>query len=148
MANNAINWENNPTYSSEMTTELNSLADNARAIITSAINNSGHDVYMDFRLYIAAQGSARDTGGFCKLYLLKSDADSNWPRGGASDEPSYKNFVDNFLFDAATTARYESINGVLVPPGYYKTVIENQTGQALASTGNILAVRLYSKEVQ
>jgi len=42
------------------------------------------------------------------------------------------------------TARYEVIRGVLLPPMDFHVLVMNETGQALAASGNTLTLRRYN----
>jgi len=145
---NAINWESSPSLTSYLTTELNSLADGANKIGAAIDNSSGLDRWMDVELYINTQGSARDSGAYVAVYLIPAPDGTNYVYGGDSTDPPANTWVANLALDAATTARYIAAQMIPVPPGLFKLLFINETGQALASSGNTAGYRLYSEEVQ
>jgi hypothetical protein len=146
---NAINWESSPALVSYLTTELNSLANAARVIGAAIDNSSGLDMYMDVEAYVAAQGSARSAGAYLGIYLIPSlDGGTNYGYGDATDAPPASGLVAALPLDAATTARRVQATMIPVPPGHFKLIISNATGQAFAAADSTLAYRLYSTEVQ
>lgn len=149
MANNAINWESNPSLTSYLTTELNSLADAANKLGAAIDNSAGLDMYADVEISLAAQGSARSAGAYVAVYLIPSaDGGTTYAYGGDSLDPGANHLVATVPFDAATTARDQLATMIPVPPGHFKLLIQNQTGQALAASGSTVQYRLYSAEVQ
>ena len=144
-----IKWATPDTAEDVLTTELNSLSDAANKITTTAISNDQTaelDMYADFVLSLAAQGSARDSGAHVDLYILPQSDGTNYPYGGDSLDPSSNHWVGSFMFDAATNARVEVIRGVALPPMDFHVLVINQTGQAFASSGNTLQLRRYNLE--
>lgn len=141
-----IKWNAPDAKEDVMTTELNSLADGDNAITGTAISNDAAgelDLYGNFKLYLATQGSARDSGAYVSMYILP-EVDTDYAYGGASPDPAANLLAGNFLFDAATTARHAILRDVLLPPTDFHVVLINETGQALASTGNTLELERYN----
>jgi hypothetical protein len=140
----AINWESSPSLVAYETTDLNALADGGTVVGDEIDNSTGLDMYMDVVLYLAAQAAARDSGAYCPLYLTPAVDGTNY-----TDTTNLSNYlVGVFALDAATTARREALQMIPVPPGKFKLIIGNDTGQAWAATGNTLGYRLYSVESQ
>lgn len=138
---------NTPDSESQvMTTDLNSLADGGN-VLSAAQSNDGAgelDLLVDVELDLAAQGSARDSGAYVALYLLTSSDGTNYDYGDGSTDPALTNWVGNFPLDAATNARRVSIRGIPLPPSNYKWLLQNNTGQAFASSGTILTEKRYN----
>ena len=144
----AVNWESNPSYTSYLTTELNSLADGANKLGAAIDNSTGLDMYMDVEVSLAAQGSARSAGAYVAVYLIPSDDNSTYGYGDDSTDPPAQSWLANVAFDAATNARVSVTTMLPVPPGYFKLLVMNETGQAFAASGSTVSYRLYSVESQ
>lgn len=146
---NAINWESNPSYTSYLTTGLNSLANGGNVLGAAIDNSTGLDTYCDVEVSLAAQGSARSNGAFVAVYLLPSgDGGTTYAYGDASTDPAPEHLAARVGFDAATTARDQVSLPFTVPPGHFKILVQNQTGQAFAASGSTVQYRLYSLEIQ
>lgn len=133
-----------------LSTELNSLA-NADSVLGAKIDNEAdgeNEMLLAVELYIATQGSARSSGGYCALYLLASVDDTNFNYGDGTPLVDPGTLVATFALDAATTARYVVRHSIPVPPFDFKLMLYNNTGQAFASSGNTLKYCLYSYESQ
>lgn len=122
-----------------LSTELNSLANNANCSASSAIDNTSNlDLEMEVELVLAAQGSARSTGAQVFLYIVRSlDGGSNY----ADVLESINDPIAVFTLDAATTARREVKADIRIPPGLFKLYVRNATGQAFAASGSTIRYR-------
>ena len=133
------------TESNVFTTELNSLADGSAVITSTALSNDAatteRELFAKFRLSIAAQGTARSSGAYVALYLIP-ESGGTFAYGSASLQPASQHWVGNFSYDAATTARVDVILDVRLPNSDYHVYLENNTGQALAASGNVLAIEV------
>jgi hypothetical protein len=128
---------------SALTTDLNSLANGSTSAASSAIDNTSNlDLYHDLTLTVAAQGSSRSAGATVSVYLIPALDGTNYDDTSASTAE----LVAVFSLDAATTARQSTRRDVPVPPGLFKYFVVNNTGQAFASSGNILEYRAHSIE--
>lgn len=128
---------------SYLTTELNSLA-NAGMKLGAAINPS-EAMLVNFELTLNTQGSARSSGARVDFYIIESlDDGTTYQYGSDSLAPSAHCFVGSIIFDAATTARVGVLMGVPINPGRQKVMVVNNTGQAFASSGNVLKYSLHS----
>ena len=145
---NEIRWSDYPSATTYLSTELNALADGANKL-GAAIDNStlGH-MYIDLELYVATQGSARDTGACVELYILPSVDGTNYCYGADAVDPPASALRGLFPLDAATTARYVTLAHILLPAGKLKVLVINETGQAFAGTLNTLKYALYNEEIQ
>jgi hypothetical protein len=125
------------------TTSLNSLANVTNSAASSAIDNtSALDLYDDLTLTVATQGSARSAGATVNVYLIPALDGTNYD---AVNETTAE-LVAVFPLDAAVTARQVTRRDIPIPPGLFEYFVRNQTGQAFASSGNILERRPHSLE--
>ena len=128
---------------SALTTDLNSLANGSASAASAALDNTSNlDLYHDLTLTIATQGSARSAGATVSVYLTMALDGTNYDDVNATTAE----LVAVFALDAATTARQATRRDVPVPPGLFKYFVVNSTGQAFASSGNILEYRAHSIE--
>lgn len=129
------------TIVSCMTTELNSLANNSRAISSALDNSTNLDLYGDFELAVDfVTAPTLDTT--VDLYLVRSADGSNYEDGDASNRPVANSFVGSFQLLGTTAAQRLVLRDVPLPPGLFKTVIHNNaTGQAFPASGSTLKYR-------
>lgn len=126
---------------SVLTTELNSIANGAISAASAAVDNTSTlDLYDDLTFTIATQGGART--GTVSVHMVQALDGSNYD----DVEATCAQLVAVFPLDAATTARQVSVRDVPIPPGLFKYFVRNGTGQAFASSGNILERRPHSIE--
>ena len=143
-------WEVPAAIQTYLSTELNSLA-NAGKKLGAKIDNVAdgeNEMYIALELYVATQGGARSAGASVAIYLLPSIDDTNFCYGDDTTAPPASALFHVFPLDAATTARYVTVDGLLIGPFDFKLLVINSTGQAFASSGNTLKYRLYSLEGQ
>lgn len=136
------------TIVSVMTTELNSLANNARAI-SAALGADATDAHLlgDWEL-VATLNPAPVVDTTLDLYLVRAADGTNYEDGDATVRPAAGAYAGSFQVRAVTTAQRMVIPDVPFPPGLYKAVLlNNGTGQALAATGNTLKVRPHNRQV-
>ena len=141
-----IKWSALGTTTTYLSTDLNALANGANKIGAEIDNTADKHTYALLELYLAAQGVARDSGGYVALYVIKSVDGTNYEFGGDALDPPSSAWVTNFTLDADTAARYVGAD-IPVPPCKFKFLVINETGQALAATLNTLKYRFYDLEV-
>lgn len=141
----AINWESSPSLTSHLTTELNSLANDGSVLGAAIDNSSGLDMFMDIEFYVNTQGSARTSGAHIAIYLIPAPDGTNYHD---HSQLPINRLIATLPLDAATTARRIGGSVLAVPPGLFKLLFVNKTGQALAATSNTAGYRLYSVESQ
>lgn len=129
-----------------LTTELNSLANNAAAISASAITNTTElDQYADFEL-VFQHGSAPTADTTHDLYLVRSVDGTNYEDSSSSRPPAMGS-VGSFVCDNTTSAQRKVIPSILLPPGDHKIMLVNKSGQAMASSANTLKALVYNQQV-
>lgn len=130
------------TVVSLMTTDLNSLANNA-SVLSAAAGGDTTDANLlgDFELVVTFDTNPT-AGSTVELYLLRAADGTNYEDGSASVAPNPGSRVGSFPVRAVTTAQRIVLRDVPLPPGLYKALILNDaTGQAFAASGNTLKVR-------
>lgn len=131
------------SLTSILTTELNSLATATNSAASSTVDNSTNlDLYADFLLQVT-WGTNPTAGNSCDLYLIPSPDNTTFADGGGAVNPAKNLLVGSFYVRAVTTAQAMTLFNVLIPQ-YFKLVLINNTGQAMAATGNTLKYRTYS----
>ncbi len=143
-------WEAPAAIQTYLSTELNSLADGGNKLGAAIDNETDgtNEVFINLELSLAAQASARDSGATVDVYLLPSVDGSNYCFGDDSTDPPASAYAGSFVLDAATTARRVALVNLPLPPLKFKLLLINNTGQALAASGNTLKHRLHSQESQ
>lgn len=136
------------TINSVMTTELNSLANNTRAISSAeGADGTAADLLGDWEL-VATWGTNPTVDTCVDLYLVRSADGTNYEDGDASLRPAADSYAGCFQVRAVTSAQRMVIRDVPMPPGLYKAVIWNNVGQTMAASGNTLKVRTHNRQVQ
>ena len=136
------------TIATVLTTELNSLADAGISSASSAESNDAaaeRHLFANFEIYIAAQGTNRTAGASISLYVIPEVDDTNY---GATTDECLNNYYAGSVSvdDAALAARYLILEDVKLPPSDFKVVLKNDTGQALAASGNTVKYRTFGYE--
>lgn len=144
--NARVLYTESTTGASVMSTLLNSLADDAAALSDALSNDASTErrLLANFSVSIALQGGAR-TGSPCRVSLLVvpeingvyPDVATLLTAGNCVARTSDGTACQANL-DAATTARVVSFANVQLPNGNYKVGLLNETGQALAASGNVI----------
>jgi hypothetical protein len=142
-----VNWSTLPASSNALTTEVNSLASGSNKIMTSSLDNTttGH-LFAAVEMKLATQGSARSAGAYVALYIVKSVDGTNFEMGGDALTPAASALAGVFPYDAATTARQVAII-VQIPPTKFYFLVQNNTGQAFAASGNTLIYAMFDEVV-
>ncbi|MGL4649664.1 MAG: hypothetical protein ACRC1H_09680 [Caldilineaceae bacterium] len=130
---------------SVLTTELNSLANDA-AVTSAAISNTTEDdQYADLEL-VVTYGVAPVADKTVDVYLVRQIDGTNYEDGSASRPPA-GGFIGSFVLDAVTSAQRKVLAGVMLPPLTFKLLIVNKAGQAMAASGNTLKAFIYNQAV-
>lgn len=127
-----------------LSTELNSLANAGNKITSTALSNDATNeryLFADLSFTIATQGAARSSGATVEVHIIP-EVDGTFAFGGDSLDP-IGHYRTSFSFDAATTARVQVAEGVKLPNSDFHVLVINNTGQALAASGNILKMERY-----
>jgi hypothetical protein len=119
-----------PQYGSKtsITISLNSLS-NGSVAISNAIDNSSN-LYQDYLIEVVISGTASSTA-FCEVRLLPSEDGTNF---GTWESGIPLGTID--LSVSPQTAYFSLLNALFQAPKYFKIAVKNNTGAALASSGN------------
>lgn len=129
------------SIASSLTTELNSLSNGSISSASSAIDNSSNlDRWVSITLTVATQGGTRSAGATVSVHRVDAVDGTNYDDVEATCAP----VIAVFPLDAATTARQCTRIVKVSTPGLFKVFARNNTGQAFASSGNIVEVRFFS----
>ena len=139
-------WTAYDTIQSYLTTELNSLADEA-LVLGAAIDftSAGNDrkLFLDVEVYIASVDLSAQTNPAFYIWLLRRTDGTNFEDGGTSVTPQRMPDKIIPLREVSAVQRIQSTM-LLTIPDQGKILIKNEAGAALASSGNTLKYNLYS----
>ena len=142
MANKII-WSV-PVITTVLTTELNSLANNTVSALGPVYDNAAaKDVYVDIELHLASLTPT--AGGYIALYAALAVDGSTY---GDAKRESMEQLVGIFQLDTAAAVKHRSLKNVMLPPALMKFYLDNQSGVALAASGNTVKINAYEPEVQ
>ena len=128
------------TETDYLTTDLNSLA-NAGVVLGAAINNSSNrDMMLKIQIQLASVDLSAQTGPAVRIRLIESID------GGTVYEDNDSTAYSITLPVAATSAAHVRIGDLMIPPGYFKLAVVNETGAAFAASGNVLSYAPYTPE--
>lgn len=125
-----------------LSTELNALANQSNSAAGSTIDNSAgtKGIYADWKF---VSGGAITTTGVPRIWvwLLRTMDGTNFEDGGASVTPGRApNFMIGLRVGSSITPR--SIEPmVLMPPGQFQTLAQNNLGVGMAATNNNITYR-------
>jgi len=140
-----VNWENYPSATTYLSTELNSLASSANKLGAAIDNSTNGKRFIDIEISLAAQSSARSSNARVDIYVLPSIDGTNFTYGDDSTDPPLNTWLASVSFDATTTARRNVTRHHDAPAGQFKMLVMNETGQAFGATGNTVKYVLYSE---
>lgn len=142
------------TWTTIMSTDLNSLASGSALLQAAAIDNdSDLNLFADFSLELASAAFVAPNFVGLFLYPLNGDGSSYGDgRFGSAAAMTSANapapyWRGNFPLVAATQAQDATLTGILLPPGKCKMVLWNQGGVNFASSGNTLKYRAYNRSI-
>lgn len=138
-----------------MTTELNSLADNGVALDGADYDNATNKyTEASFLFYAAGFGGVPD-GGPLELHAIYKvdgtnygDSEDGDVAGAPASLVNAATLVGIFTVRAANEDQYLQCMGVPLKPFAVRFAIKNTAGQALAASGNTLAIYPHNYELQ
>jgi len=132
------------TLDSALTTELNSLANNALAVKASALSVTSTGYVMCEVELVVTYGTAPTANSAVVVWFLREVDGTNYEDGSASIIPLRAPDAI-FPLRAVTTAQRIIVDAFL-PPGNFKPLVyNNATGQSMAASANTLKIRPYTQ---
>lgn len=139
----SIQWERG-TDANVLTTELNSLADDANKISGEIDNSTDLYLFDDVEWSMATPGYTPTAGAVVELYIIQIQLDgTGYEDGSDSIDPPATNLVGVFNIRAANAAQIHILRQIPIPPDKFKYLVINKTGGTLASSGNTLRRQPY-----
>jgi hypothetical protein len=142
-------WTAYDTIVSYLTTELNSLANNANKL-GAAIDFTAAGIdrvpYVDLEVYLASVDLSAQVNPALYLWLLARTDGTNFEDGGDSVNPA--RMPDKIIpLRAVNGAQRVFARLMLSTPDQGKILLGNRAGAALASSGNTLKYYTYGEQV-
>lgn len=137
-------WNTPSATVTALTTELNSLGNNTLSAASAAIaNQTNLDMYADLEVVLGSLSPA--AGAYVAIYIALAIDGTNYPAPAGADMrlTSTQLLCVIPIGTTATTAYRVAVRNVLLPPGTFKLYLDNQTGVALAASGNTLKLNAY-----
>ena len=133
------------TIATIMSTELNSLADNAGAV--SAAQTTDRLFYADLELVVTF-GSAPVAGSLIEVYIARQIDGTNYETytTGASGVGPLAGYLGGFPLYAVTSAQRIILPQITLAPLDYRLFFLNKSGQAFPSSGSTIKIRRYTEE--
>lgn len=130
-----------------LSTELNSLANNAAALGTEYDNSSNLYLWATFELNVTF-GSAPTAGNTVDLYIIPAPDGTNFDDNttGASGAAPSTSYVGGFPLRAVTSAQKVPLGVVRridLPPTKFKVFVVNGSGQAFPASGSTVKMIPY-----
>ena len=138
----AVKWQAAPTVTPIATTQLNSLANNTISAESTVVpNQTNLDTLSWFELNVTYGVAPTDSNPSVDLYAATAPDGTNYETapltGGVNQGHMY---IGSFPIAKVTTAQRIVIGPFALDPMATKFYLDNQTGQAMAATGNTLDI--------
>ena len=145
-------YNQTPTLTDLMTTDLNSLANNTTNVGAVILDNtSNRYFYATFELYLATANLSAETNPAVELYLVPSGDGTNYADTGSdastTDYPSPVYLVGIFGLQETSAVHRAVIERAVLSPLKYTPVVINKSGQPFNPAGSTLKVGTYTDTV-
>lgn len=139
-----VKWSGSPTSrGTVLTTELNTLANNAFSAAGPAYDNTTNLDRWAWVEFVTGGSITPTTGAVVNVYMIHSPGGTNYDEGASANNPGTHTLVAVLpLTVAAGTHRAISTTPFALPPGKVKFILKNQAGVSLSASGN--TVTLYT----
>lgn len=139
-------WGNVGSTLNLLTTELNALANNAGTSYGPEVGGNNEPQRANLVLHLASSSSAFTSGSYVSVYLVPSVttlSGGTYPTYTSGTTPVYSlnGFVGNININPKTQSANvvdEVLPGVIIPLGFFKTILISSAGVTLPASGNTL----------
>lgn len=139
-----IQWATPGTFTALLTTELNSLADQAGCNLGTEYDNRTNKYLFADVVGNLSFASNPVVGTSCELYLICKTDGTNYEDGSSSVRPP-NSYIGSFVLRAASP-QLIMMRGISLPPSKFKLTMYNNSGVALGGSGNIVSISPYNYE--
>lgn len=128
-----------------LTTELNSLANNAGTVLSAEFDNdtsSTRWLAAEFELSVTF-GTNPTADSVCEIYIVRAVDGSTYSTytSGSSAVANNNDFNGTVSVKASTSAQVVVSRRIQLPPGKWKVALINRTAQAFPASGSTLKMR-------
>ena len=126
-----------------LSTELNSLASNARAIGSAIDPTTDRYIFGDLELNVTFGSAPAADTTYIELYFVRTVDGTNYADGSSSLAPKPPLLVAVFALDNQTANR-KVVPEVTIPPTLYKALLINKSGLSFPASGSTVKLLPYS----
>lgn len=134
--------------------DVNSLANGSSVLssVADITNGTALDLFADFSVSLGSITVAAPSYLGVFLFPLNEDGttygDGQLASGtGAAKTPGANYWVGNIIAPNGAAAIVGAVTRIILPPGSFRFVVQNNLGAALASSGNTLKYRTYNRSI-
>lgn len=138
-------WNTPGSTVAALGTGLNSLANGSMSAASSTISNQTNlDMFCDIEVVLAALSPT--AGAYVGIYIQESIDGTNFPAQSAADMrlTATQLLAAIPIGTTASTAQRVVARNIMLPPSAFRIVLDNQTGVALAASGNTVNIKPYN----
>jgi hypothetical protein len=141
----SFTWVASTNRSTVLTTELNSLANNAFSAVGPAYDNTTNlDEWGAIDIVLASLTPS--TGAYLQILLAVSLDGTTYEDAPSSTQPGLHNLVATVSLNVSTSAKRTCSLWFRLPPNKFKFVLLNASGVALASSGNTCTLKTANEQ--
>ena len=141
-----VTWTSYGTWTTALSTELNSLADDGLALSSAIDNSTNKDLFVDIEVYLATVDLSSQTNPAIYIWLLTRTDGTNFEDGGTSVTPARAPDAIIPLREANGAQRVFA-RMLMLTPDQVKILVQNKAGAALAASGNTVKYNTYGETV-
>ena len=126
-----------------LSTDLNALASGSTSVLSVEQSNTNTHRFIDIELNLASV-NITSTSAQVDVFVVASIDGTNYPEFDVGANPGAHNmnyFVGSVIIDSSSSAHRGHLYDVFVRFEKWKLAVRNQTGIALAASGNTVAFR-------